>query len=191
MTSKLVCLVTLTCAGFGAMAAGLENSQVSVEFKYYAGTLDFGTKTVSNAGVSYELVIGRNDVIFVSPEHIVIDFGNANFSDEYFAYVLTNRDGDFPQNFIYDAGNSTIGFSQSRIFTSGDTMTISLDDLQGGAGQLVLNLASPVPEPETYAMLLAGMGLVGTIAQRRRRNRLADDTLSLDHGAALMGGDNV
>jgi hypothetical protein len=27
---------------------------------------------------------------------------------------------------------------------------------------------APVPEPETYAMLLAGLGLIGTIARRRR-----------------------
>jgi PEP-CTERM motif len=27
---------------------------------------------------------------------------------------------------------------------------------------------TPVPEPESYAMLLAGLGLIGTIAVRRR-----------------------
>jgi hypothetical protein len=26
----------------------------------------------------------------------------------------------------------------------------------------------PVPEPETYAMLLAGLGLMGVVARRRR-----------------------
>lgn len=30
-------------------------------------------------------------------------------------------------------------------------------------------LAAPVPEPETYALLLAGLGLVGTLARRGRR----------------------
>jgi hypothetical protein len=32
-------------------------------------------------------------------------------------------------------------------------------------GQLVL---TPVPEPETYALLLAGLGIVGFVASRRR-----------------------
>jgi hypothetical protein len=27
---------------------------------------------------------------------------------------------------------------------------------------------APVPEPESYAMLLAGLGLMGTIARRRK-----------------------
>lgn len=33
--------------------------------------------------------------------------------------------------------------------------------------QLIV-LAAPVPEPETYAMLLAGLGLIGAVARRRR-----------------------
>ena len=30
--------------------------------------------------------------------------------------------------------------------------------------------ANPVPEPETYAMLLAGLGVVGWVARRRRQH---------------------
>jgi hypothetical protein len=35
-------------------------------------------------------------------------------------------------------------------------------------GQLVVMSAAPVPEPETYAMLIAGLGLMGTIVRRRK-----------------------
>lgn len=34
-------------------------------------------------------------------------------------------------------------------------------------------VATSVPEPETYAMMLAGLGLVGTMAARRRREKVA------------------
>lgn len=34
-----------------------------------------------------------------------------------------------------------------------------------------LQIQTPVPEPETYAMMLAGLGLMGTIARRRKTNR--------------------
>lgn len=29
---------------------------------------------------------------------------------------------------------------------------------------------SPIPEPETYAMLLAGLGLIGFVARRRKQH---------------------
>lgn len=32
----------------------------------------------------------------------------------------------------------------------------------------VTSMPAPVPEPETYAMLLAGLGMVGAVARRRR-----------------------
>lgn len=36
-----------------------------------------------------------------------------------------------------------------------------------------LEVAAPVPEPETYAMLLAGLGLLGFIARRRKQEAAA------------------
>jgi hypothetical protein len=40
--------------------------------------------------------------------------------------------------------------------------------LSGGSYAGVLNIANPVPEPETYAMLLAGLGLMGFMSRRRK-----------------------
>jgi hypothetical protein len=37
---------------------------------------------------------------------------------------------------------------------------------------MVLVQAAPVPEPETYALMLAGLGLLG-MAQRRRKQQSA------------------
>lgn len=39
----------------------------------------------------------------------------------------------------------------------------------GGTG----GVTSPVPEPETYAMLMAGLGLVGALARRSKRKQLS------------------
>jgi len=42
-----------------------------------------------------------------------------------------------------------------------------LESSQGFTGSLSL-VAAPVPEPETYAMMIAGLGLVGFMARRRK-----------------------
>lgn len=39
----------------------------------------------------------------------------------------------------------------------------------GGSYAGVLNLANPVPEPETYALLVAGLGLVGGMSRRKNK----------------------
>ena len=41
-------------------------------------------------------------------------------------------------------------------------------DNGGGLTVGIIEAASPIPEPETYAMLLAGLGLLGFIARRRK-----------------------
>jgi type III secretory pathway component EscS len=56
---------------------------------------------------------------------------------------------------------------------TGDT----LSDLTGGHGTYTLNtinasaVLTPVPEPETYAMLLAGLGMIGAMVRRRKASK--------------------
>jgi hypothetical protein len=50
----------------------------------------------------------------------------------------------------------------------GHVYVLNLTDQAGGLHQDQLYMA-PVPEPETYAMLLAGLGLMGFVARRRKR----------------------
>ena len=49
-----------------------------------------------------------------------------------------------------------------QIVIRGGEISLSVDS--GGLPPLV----SAVPEPESYAMLLAGLGVVGSVARRRR-----------------------
>lgn len=50
--------------------------------------------------------------------------------------------------------------SQVKVFSGGFNIT------QGGGS---VNFAAPIPEPETYALMLAGLGAVAFVARRRRR----------------------
>ena len=60
-------------------------------------------------------------------------------------------------------------FSYSTTFSSLVAGTKYWINLKGTGSEAAYSVTlAPVPEPETYALLLAGLGLVGTIARRRR-----------------------
>ena len=47
------------------------------------------------------------------------------------------------------------------------------DGGEGGLGVVSWNFNSPVPEPETSAMMLAGLGMLGFAARRREQKEAA------------------
>jgi hypothetical protein len=57
------------------------------------------------------------------------------------------------------------------IRTNATEYTMGNFGLLNGYGDNARGFATAVPEPETYAMLLAGLGIVGTIIRRRQSNQ--------------------
>jgi len=55
------------------------------------------------------------------------------------------------------------------------TLAVSGTSIGDSRYTTIVQLA-PVPEPETYAMLLAGLGVMGFVAKRRKNTRNAGDT---------------
>ena len=58
--------------------------------------------------------------------------------------------------------------ASSVVGTSGNTSSLVLPSFDSYAKVTYTYTAAPVPEPETYAMLLAGLGLVGFAARKRK-----------------------
>lgn len=75
-----------------------------------------------------------------------------------------------------DRSSSTSGRFTSTLLTAesatlSPAATYTLVVSGGGTGSYSGSvMLSPVPEPETYAMMLAGLGVMGFIARRRRKN---------------------
>lgn len=77
------------------------------------------------------------------------DSGVAFYWNENEAYTPLNDDVELDNFFLSSQPNS-------------DFSTF------GALGNVVTTSVAPIPEPETYAMLLAGLGLVGFVARRKK-----------------------
>ncbi|MEP6606191.1 MAG: FxDxF family PEP-CTERM protein [Nitrosospira sp.] len=81
--------------------------------------------------------------------------------------ILFNSDDTFLQSFVVPSG-STTNFTWGP--SVGGNMYLSVSGIANGSLGGLYNGAisvSPVPEPETFAMLLAGLGLIGAMVRRR------------------------
>ena len=86
-------------------------------------------------------------------------------------------DIDFGTKFGQNAGNRLsyndwVQWSVSGL-TSGSSLTnmyLHVQGIDGGYSAKYTPIVTAVPEPETYAMLLAGLGLIGFSARRRKLN---------------------
>jgi PEP-CTERM motif len=67
--------------------------------------------------------------------------------------------------------NDWVSWSVSGLGTSSLTnMYVHVQGIDGGYSAKYTPITSPVPEPETYTMILAGLGLIGFTARRRKQN---------------------
>ncbi len=92
--------------------------------------------------------------------------------------VLWNNNslGSFTQA---GAGQHVWSSQTLNLLATGSTSTLlfraigTSDSLGGSLDNVRLTATSPVPEPETYAMMLAGLGLLGFAARRKKVIKLA------------------
>jgi len=97
------------------------------------------------------------------------------FSTEVFGNVIpaavtatvTDSLGDtFVLDLLTSGAGNFVGFVSTGLLTS-----VTVNSSFGGGAPFVtindLTLAAPIPEPGTWALLLAGLGVVGSLARRR------------------------
>lgn len=102
----------------------------------------------------FSFTVGTNSNVSVSFQ----DFfnGRPRQASQYVSPLLT----------VFDSNKATI--ANSFVGTAGSTYFARLSG--GQFSTYALHVTAAVPEPETYAMMLAGLGLIGVIARRKKQS---------------------
>lgn len=95
---------------------------------------------------------------------------NGAFSAGSLTITATDASGTVTETLVSAAPTSFLGFVSNGALTSVTITSVQpvSSFLWPTVNNLTMGVAAVVPEPQTYAMLLAGLGFVGFMARRRR-----------------------
>ncbi|MDQ1814295.1 FxDxF family PEP-CTERM protein [Massilia sp. CCM 9210] len=101
--------------------------------------------------------------------------GNAKNGLDITAFNLIDSNGSlFGGTLLSTGATDQWSLSTSSLSAGAYTIQVKGSILSNASGRYSANIAlAPVPEPETYAMMLAGLGLLGFTARRRNKKAAA------------------
>ena len=167
---------TLALAGAMSVPAfAADQSHAPETLVFDNNTAFFGSLfTGNNSGNTFS---DRFDFNLASGGSIVADLlsmsGNANNGLDITGYALYGTSGLILNGNQLSTGQTDSWSLTSNVLAAGDYyLLVTGSSVSNAAGKFYGSVAvSPVPEPATYGMLLAGLGLIGFMGRRRTQHR--------------------
>jgi hypothetical protein len=153
-TVAVAALLSASASGYAVSLGTIDNMPIALNNIVPAGTFqDVYAFTIANPGS-------------LSGDAIAINVGNTY---NILGLTVTLQDSSF--NIIGTDNTPGNGFTFSSLAAGNYALNV-LGFANGSSGGWYAGgfIAQTVPEPETYAMMLAGLAAVGFIAARRRRD---------------------
>jgi hypothetical protein len=122
--------------------------------------------------LSYAFTDGRNRLTSASPAGSAYFEIFANASGQIDWWNIQLRDEPSTGNIRQIMTGSTAilsGQDSGVIQVSDPSVQFDTGWINSSPGSWTFTTAAPIPEPETYAMMMAGLGLLGFLARRRRQ----------------------
>ena len=94
-----------------------------------------------------------------------VSIANTAYTPSTFGNLIA---GFGPSNLTFDANNIYVNLNTSMWHDLAPVPGQMGDTFRDKISVTVDFHAAPIPEPETYAMLLAGLGLMGAVVRRRK-----------------------
>jgi len=163
---------TATATGAGSETVGI--TPTGYDFRQIQG-LEIIFTVEFNDGASYGSIVGADKYIFTGAGLTGIGFGTQGAPTYGFdgsaTFVFDNPSSTFPVGpILLDNGRSLINVSYGTTNGFGFRFSgnaTSLTSTVGSANDR-LNITTIVPEPSTWALMLAGFGMVGYAMRRRK-----------------------
>lgn len=180
MKKSIKSILVLVALTFGLQAqAGIQNysfSGILTSGDYinetFSGDFSFDDATIDNSGFDIATLLSFN-MNFLNTNYTLVNaidyptiMPDVSFQDGSFLGLSISLDYAPPLQSVTLYGFTFIPgqVNQSEAFVAYDTDSIGFS----GDGSVTYTMTAPIPEPETYAMLLAGLGLVGLIGAKRK-----------------------
>jgi hypothetical protein len=185
--AAIVAMLVLGSWGWSSATATItittdSSSELTGSFSALSGDADFETASISTFGIDHQLlpgidlnrlVLGRLDVN--GTRSLIFQTEGRGVPDDPRFFFSISLPDTASRTFADVSGMYNNNVSSTAVYFLFSSLADSGGDFGSFSGNFSFSTSplSPIPEPEIYAMMLAGLGALGFMAKRTKMRRVS------------------